>query len=121
MLGLRWTSLGPGAALEQFCAQPSDATSLELPPYPRPLRGQLAFSYSSLHSYVERYITAEGGLENIDASTRLALARGFQTAAVAQLEEKLTLAFNWCSENNIRVRDVVVSGGVASNTYLRER
>ncbi|KAF8070292.1 Gcp-like domain-containing protein [Lyophyllum atratum] len=121
MLGLGWTSLGPGAALEQFCAQPIEANSLELPPYPRPLRGRLAFSYSSLHSYVERYITAQGGLDNIDTSTRLALARGFQTAAVAQLEEKLLLAFNWCSENNIQVRDVVVSGGVASNTYLRER
>ncbi|GLB37247.1 putative required for the formation of a threonylcarbamoyl group on adenosine at position 37 (t(6)A37) in mitochondrial tRNAs that read codons beginning with adenine [Lyophyllum shimeji] len=121
MLGLPWTARGPGAALEQFCAQPREGEVPELPPYPRPFKGQLAFSYSSLHSYVERYIDSKGGLENIDLPARLALARGFQTAAVAQLEEKVLLAFQWCSENNVQVGDVVVSGGVASNTYLRER
>lgn len=121
MLGLKWTALGPGAALEQFCASPWDTDLPVIPPLPRPLRGKLGFSYASLHSYIERYIAAKEGLENIDAGTRLALARGFQTAAIAQLEEKLLLAFGWCSENNIKVQDVVVSGGVASNTYLRER
>ncbi|KAG5650193.1 hypothetical protein H0H81_000352 [Sphagnurus paluster] len=121
MLGLPWTALGPGAALEAFCLTEPEADLPELPPFPRPLRGQLGFSYSSLHSYVERYITAKEGLDNVDLPTRLALARGFQNAAVAQLEEKLLLAFKWCSENNIHVHDVVVSGGVASNTYLRER
>ncbi|KAF5385992.1 hypothetical protein D9615_002414 [Tricholomella constricta] len=121
MLGLNWTALGPGAALEQFCAQDFAGELPGIPPYPRPLRGQLGFSYSSLHSYVERYIAANEGLDNIDMSTRLALARGFQTAAVTQLEEKLLLAFRWCSENKIEVSDVVVSGGVASNTFLRER
>ncbi|KAG6891748.1 hypothetical protein C0992_006169 [Termitomyces sp. T32_za158] len=121
-LGIPWTALGPGAALEQFCAQPfEDADLPQLPPFPRPCKGQLAFSYSSLHSYVERYLDAKGGLVNIDLPTRLALARGFQTAAVAQLEEKLLLAFRWCLSKGVHVQDVVVSGGVASNTFLRER
>ncbi|KAG5646284.1 hypothetical protein DXG03_003880 [Asterophora parasitica] len=123
MLELTWTALGPGAALEQFCASKPEAVDVQadLPPFPRPLRGHLGFSYSSLHSYVERYITSQGGLRNVDEPTRLALARGFQTAAVDQLEEKLLLAFKWCKEHGVDVRDVVVSGGVASNTYLRER
>ncbi|KAG6820868.1 hypothetical protein H0H93_010212, partial [Arthromyces matolae] len=121
-LGIPWTSLGPGSALEQFCAQPfEDAKLPQLPPYPRPFRGQLAFSYSSLHSYVERYIDSKGGAENLDLSTRLALARGFQAAAVGQLEEKLLLALKWCRGNGVRVQDLVVSGGVASNSFLRER
>ncbi|KAG6862303.1 hypothetical protein C0995_016001 [Termitomyces sp. Mi166 len=121
-LALPWTALGPGAALEQFCAQPFDDSDLpQIPPYPRPFKGQLAFSYSSLHSYVERYLHAKGGLHNIDLPTRLALARGFQTAAVAQLEEKLLLAFHWCQSQDIHVHHLVVSGGVASNTFLRKR
>ncbi|KAG6878547.1 hypothetical protein C0993_004446 [Termitomyces sp. T159_Od127] len=121
-LGIPWAALGPGAALEHFCAQPFDGADLPpLPAFPRPCRGQLAFSYASLHSYVERYLDAKGGLDNTDLPTRLALARGFQTAAVAQLEEKLLLAFRWCLSQGIRVQDVVVSGGVASNAYLRER
>ncbi|KAG5723498.1 putative O-sialoglycoprotein endopeptidase [Termitomyces sp. T112] len=119
-LGIPWTEFGPGAALEQFCAQPNDDLP-DLPPYPHPLKGQLALSYSSLHAYVERYLDAKGGLDNIDLPTRLALARGFQTAAVAQLEEKLLLAFAWCQRKDIHVHDVVVSGGVASNTFLRQR
>ncbi|KAG5352230.1 hypothetical protein C0989_003236 [Termitomyces sp. Mn162] len=116
-LGIPWTEFGPGAALEQFCAQPNDDLP-DLPPYPHPLKGQLALSYSSLHAYVERYLDAKGGLDNIDLPTRLALARGFQTAAVAQLEEKLLLAFAWCQRKDIHVHDVVVSGGVANNAVM---
>ncbi|KAG6813678.1 hypothetical protein H0H92_008526 [Tricholoma furcatifolium] len=122
LLQIPWSSLGPGAALEQFClTSPTDGANLpEVPPYPRPCRGQLAFSYSCLHSHVERFITTEGA-ENLDNPTRLALARAFQVSAVAQLEEKLRLAFSWCANNDIHVHDVVVSGGVASNTFLRNR
>lgn len=119
MLELKWTKLGPGAALEQFCAQISEADLSGIPPLPRPMRGKLGFSYAALHSYVERYITSRGGIGNLDMTTRLALARAFQMAAVVHLEEKLVLAFDWCSEQNIDVRDVVVSGGVASNQFLR--
>jgi hypothetical protein len=42
-------------------------------------------------------------------------------AAVGQLEEKLLLALKWCEMNDIIVQEVVVSGGVASNKFLRER
>lgn len=57
----------------------------------------------------------------IDIPTKRALARAFQTAAVGQLEEKLLLALNWCEMNGIIVQEIVVSGGVASNKFLRER
>lgn len=121
MLELKWTGLGPGAALEQFCAQDSEAHLPEIPPLPRPMRGKLAFSYAALHSSVERYVTSHGGVGHLDMATRRALARAFQTAAVAHLEEKLVLALDWCSEQDIEVRDVVVSGGVASNQFLRDQ
>jgi len=49
------------------------------------------------------------------------LARAFQTAAVGQLEEKILLALKWCEMKDIMVQEIVVSGGVASNKFLRER
>jgi len=57
----------------------------------------------------------------LDLAIRLSLARAFQKTAVYQLEDKLSLGLKWCKRQNVHVRHVVVSGGVASNTFLRER
>ena len=70
----------------------------------------------------------------------LASQSPFQAAAVAQLEDKVVLALRWCAENRqailrditnaedvpqdsftLPVRHVVVSGGVASNLFFRQR
>jgi len=120
MLKIPWGKLGPGAALEQFCLS-GDGQQLPeiIPPLPSGQPGKLAFSYSGLHSGVERYNTARNG--ELDTPTKLALARAFQTAAVRQLEEKVLLALHWCRQNGVTTRDVVVSGGVASNKFLRQR
>jgi N6-L-threonylcarbamoyladenine synthase len=120
MLGLKWTKMGPGAALEQFCAQSLNTSLPDVPPFPRPMKGKLGFSYASLHSHVERYIESCGGMGKLDLPTKLALARAFQTAAVAHLVDKLSLALNWCFKNKITFRDLVISGGVASNAYLQD-
>lgn len=120
MLKISWGKLGPGAALEQFCLTGGDQRPREIiPPLPGGQPGKLAFSYSGLHSVVERYVAARNG--DLDDPTKLALARAFQSAAVSQLEQKLLLALRWCRQNGIAVRDVVVSGGVASNKFLRQR
>jgi N6-L-threonylcarbamoyladenine synthase len=124
MLNIPWSGIGPGAALERFCA--TDHPGIELsgidPPLPHhSMRGQLAFSFSGLHSAIERYITARDGIQNLDLHTKLGLARAFQTTAVSQLEDKLDLGLQWCKRNNVQVRHVIVSGGVASNAFLRGR
>ena len=126
MLALSWSALGPGAALEEFCLpitgeEADDDGNVSLPLMPQPLPRTLAFSFSGIHSTVERYVTSAGGVSALDTSTRRALARAFQRAAVGHLEEKLALALRWCVGEGIAVRHIVVSGGVASNTYLRER
>ena len=124
ILGLEWESIGPGAALEKFCA--------ENPPPPEPqevfkprLRvtvpnpGELMFSYSGLYSAVQRHcelITPEDF-----QARKVIIAWAFQQAAVGQLEQKLKLGLKWCERHGVDVRHVVVSGGVASNLYLRER
>jgi N6-L-threonylcarbamoyladenine synthase len=120
MLKIRWGKMGPGAALEQFCVNGGNQQLPEIvPPLPSGQPGKLAFSYSGLHSGVERYVAARGG--DLNGATRLALARAFQTAAVSQLEEKLLLALRWCRQNGITIREIIVSGGVASNKFLRQR
>ncbi|KAI0063524.1 glycoprotease [Artomyces pyxidatus] len=127
MLALPWSSLGPGAALEDFCrssSEPSgdcDSSRHVVPVLPRTMPGAMAFSFSGLHSAVERFVTAHGGAQALDITTKRELAREFQRAAVGQLEEKVGLALHWCQMRGIDVRHIVVSGGVASNAYLRDR
>lgn len=165
-LRLEWRGLAPGAALEAFCrdgvANVKDENVPHIESFDIPMRGQLSFSFSGLHSTVDRYILAHGTpqqepqkqpMEKTQALSnkpkvklhlsdphRLAIARAFQDAAVAQLEEKVVLALRWCArkrqailEDNLSstggnwsgaevpVRHVVVSGGVASNAYFRDR
>jgi len=129
MLALPWSAHGPGAALEQFCknglaedipsSEEAGSGAVETPHIPLPMRGRLAFSYTGLHSSVERFLHARDGV--IDVRTKYALANKFQKVAVGQLEEKLALALQLCQRRGIMIRHVVVSGGVASNTFLRER
>ncbi|THH08147.1 hypothetical protein EW145_g2889, partial [Phellinidium pouzarii] len=128
------------------------------------LRGELAFSFSGLHSSVDRYVLAHGYMPDAARSSsvvaapertskrrehmhkvlllpdphRVALARAFESAVVAQLEEKIVLALNWCAQNRqsildeivddtarfrseVVVKHVVMSGGVASNMFFRKR
>ena len=86
---------------------------------PRPMKGRLAFSYTGLHSTVERFLDAQRG--EVDARMKLGIARSFQEAAVRQLEDKLVLGMRQCEREGVKIRSLVVSGGVASNSYLRER
>jgi N6-L-threonylcarbamoyladenine synthase len=154
--------------LEKFCEQgegvAEEAIPDEfppLPPFPVPFLKQLAFSYSGLHSAVDRFLLSAQKVtpptktqepaspvpsrpgSNLPTSVRRALARAFQTGAVTQLEEKVILALRWCKEQQKdgvasmsidndgcktsdesgvgMVKHVVVSGGVASNMFLRKR
>lgn len=52
---------------------------------------------------------------------RRSIAASFQKAAVAQLEAKLKLGLKECMRLGVRPESIVVSGGVASNSYLRQR
>lgn len=52
---------------------------------------------------------------------RRIIAAAFQRAAISQLEEKLKLGLKKCMQLGVHPESIVVSGGVASNTYLRER
>ncbi|EJD03286.1 peptidase M22, glycoprotease [Fomitiporia mediterranea MF3/22] len=124
----------PGAALEVFCRDgfggdkkcgKEEENVPHVEPLKVPFKGELAFSFAGLHSAVDRYILQHGKDKTrlqLPYPHRLAIARTFQDAAFAQLEEKVILALRWCADNSqIPVKHVVVSGGVASNLLFRER
>ena len=120
LLALPWSAKGPGAALEEFVAASSVEDSLA-PSMPRTMPGLLGFSFTGLHSAVERFITARGGAAALDEATKRSVADAFQRTAFNQLEEKVALGLSWCRDRGYGVKHLVVSGGVASNSYLRNR
>ncbi|KAJ3574656.1 hypothetical protein NP233_g1622 [Leucocoprinus birnbaumii] len=120
-LGLEWGSLGPGAALEKFVNEDPNPDISDIPPIPKVTPGRLFFSFGGYHSWMELFLKAEGGIETFDISRKRRLARAFQSAVFGHLEEKVLLGLKWCADRDIHVQDLVVSGGVASNQYLRER
>lgn len=121
LMGLEWRALGPGAALEQLASEDIESTTIDTPTFPKPMPGQLAFSFAGFHSYMDIYLRNHGGIQNFGVPRKRRLARAFQASVFAHLEEKLLLALAWCAQSNIHVQDVVVSGGVASNRYLRHQ
>ncbi|KAG6369494.1 glycoprotease family-domain-containing protein [Boletus reticuloceps] len=120
MLKMPWGARGPAAALEEFCRQDIDDRSIpEIRPFSVPMPRQLAFSFSGLHSAVERHIfRSEAPLTE---AHQHAIGRAFQDGAARQLSEKLVQCHSILRDEGIDVRHVVVSGGVASNLYLRAR
>lgn len=94
----------------------------EVPTFPVAFPRQLSFSFAGPKGEVNRYLSklpAEA-VEN-DQPLRIAIARSFQASMVAQLEEKVGLALQWCEQRDVHVTCLVASGGVASNQYLRSR
>ena len=124
-LGMRPAPIGLGAGLEAFCSGgasdiplPEDAHHLDMSPA---MRGRLAFTYGGLQSAFQRWAHSRGGAENIDEDSRRAVARAFQRTVFRQLEEKVILGLRACARKDIHINHVVVSGGVASTIYLRDR
>lgn len=115
-----WGTRGPAAALEEFCRPEIDDPSVpEIQSFSVPMPGQLAFSFSGLHSAVERYIF-RSTVPLTDAHRR-ALGRAFQDGAARQLCNKLVQCHHMLQGEGIEVQHVVASGGVASNLFLRAR
>ncbi|KAL5631668.1 hypothetical protein ACGC1H_007250 [Rhizoctonia solani] len=60
-------------------------------------------------------------VERMSLDERRNIAASFQRAAIGQLEDKLRLGLKKCVRLGVEPRSIVVSGGVASNSYLRAR
>ncbi|KAG1858238.1 hypothetical protein C8R48DRAFT_834842 [Suillus tomentosus] len=99
---LSWGSRGPGTAFEELCRMTNDG--LESLPDIQP------FTSATFPSW-----------KDLSSSHKITLARAFQAAAARQLCAKLTRSLQKLKLKDMIVMDVVVSGGVASNIFLRER
>lgn len=120
MLKMPWGTRGPAAALEVFCQQEiGDSDVPEIRPFSIPVPGELAFSFSGLHSAVERHIFR--AKTPLTEDHRRALGRAFQDGAARQLCNKLVLCHSMLRREGIDVQHIVASGGVASNLFLRAR
>jgi N6-L-threonylcarbamoyladenine synthase len=118
---------GYGAALESFClGQPLGTSEFSVDkgyPFP-PLKYSLPnpwqkdiFSFTGLTAAVQRVVESR----ELNPHERWSTAVAFQEAVISQLELKLKGAIRWCQKNDVDVSSLVVSGGVASNTFLRKR
>ncbi|XP_063935758.1 probable tRNA N6-adenosine threonylcarbamoyltransferase, mitochondrial isoform X4 [Daucus carota subsp. sativus] len=116
-----------GLAIEEL-AREGDAGSIKFK-VPMKQHKDCNFSYAGLKTQVRLAIESK----NIDAeipissastedqSSRADVAASFQRVAVLHLEEKCERAIEWALEMEPFMKHLVVSGGVASNQYVRDR
>ncbi|WMV31017.1 hypothetical protein MTR67_024402 [Solanum verrucosum] len=125
-LGLDLRKSG-GPAVEEL-AQEGDAKSVKFK-VPMKQHKDCNFSYAGLKTQVRlaieaKRINAEISLASASDEERQAradIAASFQRVAVLHLEEKCERAIEWGLNIEPSINHLVVSGGVASNKYVRAR
>lgn len=124
LLQLPWIpDMGPGPTLEQYARPHAPSQSLydSIRPLPRATPRRLEFSFAGLKSATEK--EARKHFSNLKLKIpellQHAMARRFQEAAVGHVCEKVQLALEQLRGEGVDVTSLVVSGGVASNAYLR--
>ncbi|XP_064944173.1 probable tRNA N6-adenosine threonylcarbamoyltransferase, mitochondrial isoform X2 [Musa acuminata AAA Group] len=128
----RWLGLdmrkGGGPALEELALE-GDANSINFS-IPMRQHKDCNFSYAGLKTQVRlaiesRKISMEHNpisLANLDdRRSRADIAASFQRVAVLHLEERCQRAIEWALKIEPSIKYLVVSGGVASNKYVRAR
>ncbi|XP_010056332.2 probable tRNA N6-adenosine threonylcarbamoyltransferase, mitochondrial isoform X1 [Eucalyptus grandis] len=125
-LGLDMRRSG-GPAVEQLALE-GDAESVKFST-PMKQHKDCNFSYAGLKTQVRlaiesRKINAQIPISSAttqDRSDRADIAASFQRVAVLHLEERCERAIDWAMEMEPSLKYLVVSGGVASNKYVRSR
>ncbi len=115
MLGIGY----PGGPAVEAAAAKGDATRFALP---RPLKGREGchFSYSGLKTAVRQTIDRlpDGSLLETDIND---LCASFQRAAADALIDRCGNGIKMFKDANPEGSTLVIAGGVAANTYLRQR
>lgn len=125
-LGLDMSRSG-GPALEEL-AREGDAESIKFST-PMKQHKDCNFSYAGLKTQVRlaiesKNINAEipiSSASSQDRRSRADIAASFQRVAVLHLEERCDRAIEWARKIEPSIKHLVVSGGVASNQYVRAR
>ncbi|XP_061997953.1 probable tRNA N6-adenosine threonylcarbamoyltransferase, mitochondrial isoform X2 [Rosa rugosa] len=116
-----------GPAIEEL-AQEGDAKSIKFST-PMKQHKDCNFSYAGLKTQVRLAIESKNINATIpvssatseDRRSRADIAASFQRVAVLHLEERCERAIEWALKIEPSVKHMVVSGGVASNQYVRAR
>ncbi|KAJ4848726.1 glutamated carboxypeptidase [Turnera subulata] len=116
-----------GPAIEEL-AREGDAASVKFST-PMQHHKDCNFSYAGLKTQVRlaiqsRNINAETPISSANSQDRVAradIAASFQRVAVLHLEERCERAIEWARRIEPSIEHLVVSGGVASNKYVRAR
>ncbi|GAB4861896.1 glutamated carboxypeptidase [Ancistrocladus abbreviatus] len=125
-LGLDMRRSG-GPAIEEL-AQEGDAESIKFS-IPMKQHKDCNFSYAGLKTQVRLAIASKNINSEIpiasanseDRRSRADIAASFQRVAVLHLEERCERAIEWALKMEPSLKFLVVSGGVASNQYVRTR
>lgn len=125
-LGLDMRRSG-GPAIEEL-AHEGDSESIKFS-VPMKQHKDCNFSYAGLKTQVRLAIAAKNIKAEIpiayasseDRKTRADIAASFQRVAVYHLEERTERAIQWALNIEPSLKSLVVSGGVASNQYVRAR
>ncbi|KAF8909898.1 peptidase M22 glycoprotease [Mucidula mucida] len=118
LLGLGWN----GIALEQFYNTATEEAEIPqdwIPFATNTMAGRMGYSFSGFHSHVERYVH-QRGLETL-TTVKTGCGEGVYEVVIDHLEAKLLVGIKECRRLDLPVRHLVISGGVASNQYLRSR
>ncbi|KAK6338130.1 hypothetical protein TWF696_001601 [Orbilia brochopaga] len=86
-------------------------------------RGLMKFSFAGLRSSVDRIVDirkAEKGDNWADLEERRALSQELMRRCWEHLASRLTMSLELMRDRDVNIKTVVVSGGVASNRYLRD-
>ncbi|KAG9454545.1 hypothetical protein H6P81_007449 [Aristolochia fimbriata] len=127
----RWLGLdirkGGGPALEALALEGNaDAIKFSIP---MKQHKDCNFSYAGLKTQVRLSIQSHkinsaipiSSVNPQERSLRADIAASFQRVAVSHLEERCERAIEWALEIEPTIKCLVVSGGVASNKYVRAR
>ncbi|GAB2271999.1 glutamated carboxypeptidase [Dionaea muscipula] len=125
-LGLDMRRSG-GPAIEEL-AREGDPESIKFT-IPMKQHDDCNFSYAGLKTQVRRAISSKNINADIpiasasseDRWSRADIAASFQRVAVLHLEERCERAIEWALKIEASIKFFVVSGGVASNQYVRAR
>lgn len=114
---------GAGPALEKIALNGDpNAYTFTLPMYTAHKTKTMKFSFCGLRTQVgneiEKIIARDGSLNQQIVAD---IAASFQATAIKHLDQKLELCMKYCITNNIGIKSLVASGGVASNLAIRAR
>ncbi|KAL2553025.1 putative tRNA N6-adenosine threonylcarbamoyltransferase [Forsythia ovata] len=123
-LGLDMRKSGGPAVEELACEGDADSIKFKVP---MKQHKDCNFSYAGLKTQVRLAIESGNINPGIlvssatseDRKARANIAASFQRVAVLHLEEKCERAIEWASKIEPSIKCLVVSGGVASNQYVR--